>query len=130
MKQIGMLILLVFMLTSCAKAEELPACRVVTGVQVEFQQNGNILRRSYTKTENVQAVLNYLRILKPFGPVIPETGNGDSCRITLQFSHGPDSVYLQQGTSYLCCDGGSWETIDSSRATLLYPMLLLLPSDV
>ena len=129
MKRIGSLILLVLLLSGCARAEKMPACRVVTGVQVEFQQNGRILRRSYSKTENVQAVLNYLRILRPFGPVVPDGGNGNGCRITLQFSHGPDSVYLQQGTSYLCCDDGSWETIDSTRATLLYPMLLLLPSD-
>ncbi len=129
MKRIGMLILLGFMLTGCARAEKLPACRVVTGVQVEFQQNGKLLHRSYTKTESVQAVLNYLRILKPYGPVIPEGNETNGCRITLHFSHGPDTVYLQQGTSYLCCDGGSWETIDGNRATLLYPMLLLLPSD-
>lgn len=129
MKRIGILLLLFVILTGCARAEELPACRVVTGVQVEFQQNGKLLHRSYTKTESVQAVLNYLRILKPFGPVIPETNAENGCRITLHFSHGPDSVYLQQGNAYLCCDGGDWETIDQSRATLLYPLLLLLPSD-
>lgn len=129
MKRIGSLMLLLLMLTGCAKAEEMPACRVVTGVQVEFQQNGRILRRSYSKTENVQAVLNYLRILKPYGPVIPEGNETSGCRITLHFSHGPDTVYLQQGNSYLCCDGGRWETINSNRATLLYPMLLLMPSD-
>jgi len=129
MKRIGILLLLVFMLTGCARAEKLPACRVVTGVQVEFQHNGRLLRRHYTKTENVQAMLNYLRILKPYGPVIPKAGSGDGCRITLHFSHGPDTVYLQQDTSYLCCDGGQWKTIDGNRATLLYPMLLLMPSD-
>ena len=129
MKRIGLLLALCFMLTGCVRAEKLPVCRVVTGVQVELQQNGKLLRRSYTKTESVQAMLNYLRILKPYGPVIPEAGDGDGCRITLQFSHGPDTVYLQQGNSYLCCDGGRWETIDGNRATLLYPMLLLMPSD-
>ena len=129
MKRIGILLLLVFMLTGCARAEKLPACRVVTGVQVEFQHNGRLLRRHYTKTENVQAMLNYLRILKPYGPVIPKAGSGDGCRITLHFSHGPDSVYLQQGQRYLQKDGGDWEHIDPSRASLLYPLLLLLPSD-
>lgn len=129
MKRIGIFMLLVVMLTGCAKKEPPPVHRVVTGVQVEYRQGDRTLRRSYTKMESIQSILNYLRILKPFGPVIPEEGDGNGCRITLKFSHGPDSVYLQQGYHYLCRNGGDWESIDSTRATLLYPMLLLLPSD-
>lgn len=129
MKRIGIFIVLVVMLAGCAKKETPPVHRVVTGVQVEYRQGDRTLHRSYSQPESIHSILNYLRILKPFGPVIPEAGDGSGCRITLHFSHGPDSVYLQQGTSYLCRNGGDWESIDSTRATLLYPMLLLLPSD-
>ena len=62
-------------------------------------------------------------------PVIPEEETADTCQITLEYSYGPDSVYLQQGSRYLRRDGGDWESIDRTRGTLLYPMLLLLPSD-
>ena len=129
MKKMAFLLIACIILCGCGKKEETPEHRVVTGVQVEYRQGAKVLQRSYHKLENVQFMLNYLRILKPFGPVIPEGESGDSCRITLEYSHGPDSVFVQQGNSYLCRDGGDWESIDRTRGTLLYPMLLLLPSD-
>lgn len=128
MKKTVILLIICVILCGCKK-EKAPEHRVVTGIQVEYHQGENVLHRSYKKTENVQFMLNYLRILNPFGPVIPEGRQADNCRITLQYSHGPDSVYLQQGSAYLCRNGGPWESIDSARASLLYPMLLLLPSD-
>ena len=129
MKRIGILLILCFMLTGCAKKEPPPAHRVVVGVQVEYRHSSQLLHRTYTRPENIEAILNYLRILKPFGPVVPEESNGNGCRITLRYSHGPDTVYLQQGNAYLSRDNGDWATIDSTRASLLYPLLLLLPSD-
>ena len=129
MKKMAILLALCVLLCGCKKTEKEPEHRVVTGVQVEYHQGEKVLHRSYHKTENVQFMLNYLRILKPFGPVIPEGETADSCQITLEYSHGPDTVYQQRGNSYLCRNGGAWESIDKTRATLLYPMLLLLPSD-
>ena len=102
---------------------------MVTGVQVEYTRSGETLYRNYTKPSSIQSVLTYLRILRPFGPVIPEGNHESSCTITLQYSQGPSSVFLQQGDRYLQRDNGAWERINSSRATLLYPLLLLLPSD-
>jgi len=129
MKKTAFLLVFCILLCGCKKKEAPPEHRVVTGVQVEYHQGGKVLHRSYSKTENVQFMLNYLRILKPFGPVIPEEESSDSCQITLEYSYGPDSIYLQRGNRYLCRNGGDWESIDRTRATLLYPMLLLLPSD-
>lgn len=129
MKKAVWLLIVCALLCGCKKKQTPPEHRVVTGIQVEYHQGENVLFRNYQKTENVQFMLNYLRILDPFGPVIPEERQTDNCRITLQYSYGPDSIYLQQGSRYLCRNGGPWESIDSARASLLYPMLLLLPSD-
>ena len=128
MKRIGIFILLALLLVGCKKQAE-PAARVVTGVQVDYYRNGETISRTYTKASSVQSVLTYLRILRPFGPTIPQGEFDSGCQITLQYSHGPDSVYIQQGDKYLCKDGGEWDSIDNTRANLLYPMLLLLPSD-
>ena len=128
MKRIGIFILLACLLVGCKQQTEL-ATRVVTGVQVEYYRNGETISRTYTKASSVQSVLTYLRILRPFGPTIPQGEFDSGCQITLQYSHGPDSVYIQQGDKYLRKDGGDWENIDNARANLLYPMLLLLPSD-
>ena len=128
MKRMGIFILLALLLVSCKKQSE-PVHRVVTGVQVEYNRNGETLSRTYTKASSVQSVLTYLRILRPFGPTIPEGEFDSTCRITLRYSHGPDSVYLQQGNRYLSRNGGDWESIDNARGGLIYPLLLLLPSD-
>ena len=82
MKKTVFLLIICVILCGCKK-EKAPEHRVVTGIQVEYHQGENVLHRSYKKTENVQFMLNYLRILNPFGPVIPEGRQADNCRITL-----------------------------------------------
>ncbi len=129
MKRLAIFLIFPLLLTGCASIRRKIEYRVVTGVQVHYEQPGNILDRTYTKPASMQSILTYLRILKPFGPVEPDGSSDSNCRITLQYSQGPDSVYLQQGQQYLQKDGGAWESINTSRASLLYPLLLLLPSD-
>lgn len=129
MKRLGIVFLCIFLLTGCKTAEKDAVYRVVTGVDVEYRQAGNLLVRSYHKPASMESILTYLRILNPYGPVNPEGSFDTDCKIVLHYSHGPDTVYLQQGSRYLQRDGGDWETVDSSRASLLYPLLLLLPSD-
>ena len=128
MKRMGIFVLLAFLLVGCKK-QEMPATRVVTGAQVEYQRNGETISRTYTKPSSVQSVLTYLRILRPFGPTVPQGSFDSACNITLHYSHGPDTVYFQQGNKYICRNGGDWQYIDNARANLLYPLLLLLPSD-
>lgn len=127
MKRLSIAILCVFLLTGCA-ARRQSVYRVVTGVEVEYYQQDNTIHRTYHRPGSMQSILTYLRILQPFGPVNPEGDHDSACKITLHYSHGPDSVYIQQG-QYLQKDGGDWEQVDTTRASLLYPLLLLLPSD-
>ena len=95
MRKMAVLLMVCVLLGGCKKTEKVPEHRVVTGVEVEYHQGEQVLHRSYHKLENIQFMLNYLRILKPFGPVIPEGESADSCEITLEYSDGPDSVYQQ-----------------------------------
>ena len=128
MKRMAILLIFVLFLGGCSKQEE-TVYRVVTGVDVEYRQADNIITRTYHKSNSIESILNYIRILKPYGPVRPEGEYDSGCRITLHYSQGPDTVYIQQGSQYLQKDGGDWKTVDSDRASLLYPLLLLLPSD-
>lgn len=128
MKRIVLILTFLFLFSGCARKSE-PECRVVTSVQVQYQKPGDTITRTYTRTESIQSILTYLRILHPHGPVIPETASESMYQITLHYSHGPDSIFLQQGNAYLRRDNGNWESIDNNSAPLLYPLLLLLPSD-
>lgn len=128
MKRMGIFLAVCLLLTGCSGRKE-PIDRVVTGVQVQFQQQNDTIQRTYTKNTSIQSILTYLRFLKPFGPVLPQGQSATRCQFILHYSHGPDSVYLQQGNEYLQKNGGEWQTIRSSYGSLLYPLLLLLPSD-
>lgn len=125
MKHIAFILIFTLLLGGCT-AQEAPVCRVVTGAQIQY---GDTLSRTYTEDESLQSVLNYLRLLHPHGPVIPTEESQLSCTITLQYSHGPDSIIVLRDFHYFQQDGGYWKVVDSSHARLLYPMLLLLPSD-
>ncbi len=127
MKQLGIFLILIVFL--CGYTKKPPVCRVVTGVEVVYAAGSDTLSRSYTKDSSIRSILTYLRMLRPHGPAVPEAAEKTACRITLRYSHGKDSVYLQQGKEFLQRDGGDWQQIDSSRAALLHPLLLLLPSD-
>lgn len=129
MKKIAWLLMFSLFLGGCSLSRKTPDYRVVTGVQVQYRQQDSTIERTYTKSASIQSVLTYLRLLRPFGPVTPEGEANSTCQITLQYSHGPDSVYLQQGQRYLRKDDGDWENINNSYASLLFPLLLLLPSD-
>ena len=126
MKRLAFILILAILLSGCARE---PVSRAVTGIQVEYEQPGSTISRTYTQTDSIEHVLTYLRLLRPFGPVIPEGNYDFVCRITLKYSHGPDSTYLQQGANYLRRDDGEWKSIDDTHGQLIYPMLLLLPSD-
>ncbi len=127
MKHMAVMICICCLLCGCSKQES--PYRVVKAVEVSYQQGENTLQRVYTRDENITAVLNYLRLLKPYGPVNPGETEDITCRITLQYSQGADTVYTQLGYDYLQKNNEHWTKIDNTRAALLYPLLLLMPSD-
>ena len=127
MKRIAVIFCICCLLGGCSRQES--AYRVVTAVEVRYQHGENTLERNYTRDENITAILNYLRLLKPYGPVNPGETEDITCRITLRYSQGPDTVYTQLGYDYLQKNNEHWTKIDNTRAGLLYPLLLLTPSD-
>lgn len=129
MKKMVILLFLPLFLLGCGAKADAPTFRVVTGVEVRYEREDGILIRTYEKPASIQSILTFLRILQPFGPVIPDTPQDSSCRITLHHSAGEDTVYLLRGQRYLQKNNGDWENVNAYRASLLYPLLLLLPSD-
>ena len=129
MKRIIFLLIFCFLLGGCTVSASEPSIRVVTGIQVQYKQNGTEITRTYSRDSSIRSVLNYLRMLRPYGPIIPEGDPQPTCQITLRYSSGTDCTFRQMGDRYLCKNNEYWEKIDVVQAQLLYPLLLLLPSD-
>ena len=122
-----------FLLSGCSRLEaSAPSvCRVVTGITVDFENRGLRANRNYTAAKKMQQVLNYLRIIDPYGSPEedPENVEGSSFRITLSYSDGHQKVYLQKSDRFMKTDNGNWKKIDPDRALELGRILGRLESD-
>lgn len=128
-RRILWLLLPVLLLAGCQKKTSADY-RVVTRVQVFCHNGGDAIYRQYTDQRDMQAVLNYLRLLDAAAPPeqLPEDAQL-SYKIVLKDNLGGQRVYRQLGSRCLSRDNGPWQSIDGSKGSLLYPMLLLMPGD-
>ena len=62
MKRLIWILALAILLSGCARE---PVGRAVTGIQVEYEQPGSTISRTYTQTANIKYMLTYLRLLQP-----------------------------------------------------------------
>lgn len=122
-------------LCGCSRLEpaspSVPACRVVTGIDIRFEDGPIRVHRSYTTAEKMQQVLNYLRLIDPYGPPEedPETSRGSSFRIAVAYSDGCEKIYLQKSERFMKVDDGQWKKIDPRRAQNLSRILGQMESD-
>lgn len=105
--------------------------RVVTAVQVTISDDNNMTLRQYTKPQNIQKVLNYLRLQENLGAAEedPERLTGTAFVIDVMLSDGSHSVYYQRGGRYLSKEYHSWQKIDRERAMDFNRMLQQTPTD-
>ena len=127
-------ILIAFMLCVCthyAPPGENHPVRVVTQIDVTAIQDGKITQSSYCDTEKMEAVLQYLRKLKPLrhSPITPDTFRTDAYEIVLTMSDGSKNVYHQIYDSYIQKNNGPWQTIENSFGDYLPQLLQMIPSD-
>ena len=136
-RKILLLILgLALLLSGCSKwtpsAVDKPLCRVVTGVSVTYE-NGTIhAQRQYTDADKMQAVLNYLRLIDPYGTPQedPEQVDGSIFHITLSYSDGCQKTYLQKADRFMRVDGGKWQRINPELAAQLSEIVGQMTSDL
>lgn len=121
-----------FMLPGCtSNGQTKPLCRVVTEVDISCKKEDVLIRRHYTDTNKMEAVLMYLRLLDPQGrpDTPPEALNRDIYQITLHLSDGKQKVYRQTAHRYFSANRGGWLCIEPKKAADLYTLMRLLPDD-
>ena len=105
--------------------------RMVVGITVHYENGPLQAQRLYTSADKMQTVLNYLRLLDPYGTPQedPEGIPGSSYVITLYYSDGSEKDYRQKSDRYMSEGGGSWKKIDPSKAEELARIMGRLESD-
>ena len=108
------------------------ALRVVTEIDITFEDGPLHCRRHYHNDEKMSQVLSYLRQISPYGKPQedPTLADGSLFQISLTYSDGSKKVYEQKADRFLRLDGGPWENIDPSKAEALGQLLGTLPSDL
>ena len=105
--------------------------RVVTQINITYENGAIRTQRHYEDAEKMTQVLNYLRLIDPYGrpAVDPEIVGGSQFYIELAYSDGTSKVYRQKADRYMQIDGGDWKTIDPARAEELSLILGQMESD-
>lgn len=105
--------------------------RVVTQIQVSYQNGPLAAQRRFFREEKIQTILCYLRIIDPYGnpKEDPEQTPGSDFYITVLYSNGTKQVYHQHSDRYMRIDGGPWKRIDPQKAIDLSRLLGMMPSD-
>ena len=105
--------------------------RVVIGVTLRYENGPLNAQRVYTSENKMQRVLDYLRLIDPYGTPQedPEAAPGSNYRITLYFSDGSQTDYFQKSDRYMLRAGDSWKKIDPARAEELGRIMGQLESD-
>ena len=108
-----------------------PQCRIVTKVTVTYEDSSTTAHMLYTNAQKMQSILNYLRLIDPYGTPQenPDYVEGSTFRIVLSYSDGCEKSYLQKADQFMKVDGGQWKRIDPERAAELGPLLGRMESD-
>lgn len=124
------IVLLCIFLTGCKKPDLQTDNRFVTKVTVELTRQGKVRKWSFTQPQKMEVVLYYLRNLDSLGPASsdPERFGGDCYRIDLCYTDG-ETCRIYQRDQFISKALGPWKTVDSTKASLLYPLLANLSSD-
>ncbi len=105
--------------------------RTVVRVSVTASHNSEIFYREYTEYGEMEAVLNYLRLLDPTvpSPYAADTFRSDAYEIIVHYSDGDATTYHQIYHDYLKTNDGRWLKINAVRGEKLLSLLQSMPGD-
>lgn len=119
-------------LCGCGRKNASTAPNFVTQVDILCQQNGKTFSIRYTENEKVEAVLLYLRLLKPgrLPQKTPSEQDNSIYEIHVHLSNGEQRLYKQVDHRYMWRKKTGWNTIPAEQASGLYTLLRHYPSDL
>ena len=119
-----------FLFAGCKK--EPPPSPVSHGLvtQIEITRSDGFTRH-YTAQEKIDAVLDYLRLLRPLGPIPPtrEALKENAYEIVVYLQDGSYRIHRQQSDCFAAKNGGYWGAINPDLGQCLPLLMAQFPSD-
>ena len=114
------------------RSQQKPLYRIVTQVDIACDYKGTPIRRHYTDTKKMEAVLLYLRLLRTGGApaVNPDAVEADIFEITVTLSNGQTQQYAQKDHRYFRKGKSGWMNISPEQASGLYKLMRYYESDL
>ena len=111
-----------FIIFSGCQKQNTSIARVVTAVEISGQHPPLQFSRTYTKNEQMENILQYLRSIRSQKKVtqMEEEKITSGFTITVHLSDGVDHIYALVGHRYFKAPGKPWVEIDRSKAIRLY----------
>lgn len=127
-------IALILLLSGCGFHNAMqtpPTYRVITQIFVDYQGGPLQSQWSFSSTEKMQLIVDYLRGVDPYGAPseVPEETPGGDFQIKLLYSDGSLRHYHQRADRFMRIDNGPWKRIDPQKALELSQILGQLSSD-
>ena len=125
---------LLFLLAGCCRiflSPDTVPYRVVTQVQIRYQNGTVQSQRQFFREENIRNILAYLRYIDPYGTPKedPEQTDGRIFEIYVIYSDGSQCLYEQRADQYMRINGGPWKKIDPQKALVLSGLWGMMPGD-
>lgn len=103
----------------------------VTQVDIYYRRPACTVTRHYTSPEKVEAVLIYLRLLQPIGPVplTPQAQHAGGYEIVVHLQNGGKRIHRQCSDCFASIDDIYWGAINPRVGRQLPLLMDRLPSD-
>ena len=129
-----LLLSFILLFAGCSRQEDAnqrPAPRIVTQIEISRSADGGESVYNYTDSEKIRAILLYLRLLTPQGKpdIDPERAQGPHYEITLYYGHNASKIYRQRGNKYLSIDAKPWDMVEPDQGKYIEAILENIPSD-
>ena len=104
---------------------------LITQIRINCHRENTTVTRVYVQPHKIEAVLNYLRLLKISSPAScdPEYLSGNSYEIILYDAAGHCSIYRQKANRFFSKNSNPWKKIMPEQASLLDPLIRSIPTD-
>ena len=126
------LALFAVILCGCKQKNAAAQPRVVTAVDIYCRHKDKEFSRHYRENEKLEAVLLYLRLLKPERAFVAQAqpSSDDLYEIHVHLSDGQTRLYKQRDHRYFWRSNTGWQTIPAQQAAGLYALLRHYQSDL